>query len=402
MRTHGNSASESAVLHLQTSVDKPTERSGSVDIAFFLPNLEAGGAERAIIALANSLASRGMVISLVLSDATGPFLAEVSPLVHVENLSNIEPAGKITAVFRLANYLKANRPHTVMSALDLPNVQLVAAAQLARYKGLVAIAQRATIGPVYHRSGLVRKAVYFTAMRLTYPRADIVICNSSSAADEVCIKFGMNRDRVVVIHNSVDSERINHLACAELTDPWLARQNTPLILSVGSVTHLKDRSTLIKAFALVNARRATRLAIVGASYEPEEHARIVSLIAELGLDEQIRLFGFDPNPYRWMKHADVLVSSSLTEGCPNQLLEGLALGVPIVATDCPGGTSELLEHGRWGRLVPVADSHRMADAILATLDDVDLPDGRLRAADFSPSRVTSVYQRLLMDITRRQ
>jgi glycosyltransferase involved in cell wall biosynthesis len=224
----------------------------------------------------------------------------------------------------------------------------------------------------------------------------VVICNSSAAADEVCALFGMGRDRVISIHNSVDSERINRLANAELTDRWLLGQNTPLILSVGSITHLKDRLTLIKAFALVSERRAARLAIVGASYEPEEHAKVVNLISELGLSEQVRLCGFDPNPYRWMRYAAVLVSSSLTEGCPNQILEGLALGIPIVATDCPGGTGELLEQGKWGRLVPVADIHGMADAILETLDDVDPRDGRLRAADFSPLRVTSAYMSVLM------
>jgi glycosyltransferase involved in cell wall biosynthesis len=378
-------------------VNKPTEQLQKVDVAFYLPDLEAGGAERAIVALANSLASRGLSITMVLGNAKGPFLAEVSPTIRVENLTKAGPTGKMGMIFRLASYLKANRPRSIMSSLDVPNVQLVAAARLARYEGLVAIGQRATIGPVYQRFGYVRKTAYFTAMRLAYPRADVVICNSSAAADEVCALFEMGRERVISIHNSVDSERINSLANAELTDPWLDGQSTPLIVSVGSITHLKDRTTLIKAFALVSRQRAALLAIVGASYESEEHAKVVNLISELGLDAQVRLCGFDPNPYRWMRRAAVLVSSSLTEGCPNQLLEGLALGIPIVATDCPGGTGELLEHGKWGRLVPVADIQRMADAILATLDDPAPPNGRLRAADFSPSRVTSTYQRVLID-----
>ncbi len=378
-------------------MSKPPEQLRSVDVAFYLPDLESGGAERAIVALANGLSSRGLSITLVLGNAKGPFLAEVSPVVRVENLSMDGSTGKIGMIFRLARYLKANRPRSVMSSLDVPNVQLVAAANIARYAGLVAIGQRATIGPVYQRCGYVRKIAYVTAMRLAYRCADVVICNSSAAADEVCALFRMGRERVISIHNSVDSEQINSLANAELTDLWSSGQSTPLIVSVGSITHLKDRSTLIKAFALVRKQRAVRLAIVGASYESEEHAKVVNLISELGLNEQVRLCGFDPNPYRWMRRAAVLVSSSLTEGCPNQLLEGLALGIPIVATDCPGGTGEVLENGKWGRLVPVGDIQRMADAILATLDDRAPPNGRLRAGDFSPFRVTSTYQRVLMD-----
>jgi glycosyltransferase involved in cell wall biosynthesis len=97
-----------------------------------------------------------------------------------------------------------------------------------------------------------------------------------------------------------------------------------------------------------------------------------------------------------MKQASVLVSSSVTEGCPNQVLEGLALGIPIVATDCPGDTAEILGHGKWGRLVPVADPARMAKAILATLDDPNPPDGTLRAADFSPEKTTHAYLNVLL------
>jgi glycosyltransferase involved in cell wall biosynthesis len=377
------------------SLNKTIKQNRNVDIAFFLPDLEAGGAERSIVALANRIAAEGLNVSLILINGKGPFLDEVSPEVHTENLSAAGRTGKIGAVLRLASYLKENRPRSIMSCLDLPNVQLVAAARIARYKGLVAIGQRAMIEPVYKRFGFIRKTTYLSAMRLAYPRADIVICNSSAAADEVCALFRIDPDRVVSIHNSVDCERIQRLANAELCDRWCLAQDTPLIVSVGSITHLKDRSTLIKAFALVNMRRAARLAIVGASYEPEEHLKVVNLILELGLSEQVRLCGFDPNPFRWMRNAAVLVSSSLTEGCPNQLLEGLALGIPIVATDCPGGTAELLEYGKWGRLVPVADSQRMAEAILATLEDVELPNGRLRAADFSPSLVKSAYQSVL-------
>jgi glycosyltransferase involved in cell wall biosynthesis len=377
-------------------VIKSIRRNRNIDVAFFLPDLEGGGAERAIVGLANSLASKGASIDLVLSNAEGPFLEEVSPAVHVENLSATGATGKIGAVLRLARYLKARHPSTTMSSLDVPNVQLVVAAQLARYKGVIAIGQRATITPVYQRFGFVRRIAYRLAMRIAYPCAHVVICNSAAAADEVCALFGMRRDRVVAIYNSVDGERINRLANVALTDNWLLEHDTPLIVSVGSVTYLKDRSTLIKAFALVNERRAVRLAIVGASYEPEEHAKIEGLISELGLNQQVRLCGFDANPYRWMKRAAVLVSSSLTEGCPNQILEGLSLGVPIVATDCPGGTGELLECGKWGRMVPVADARGMADAILATLDDVNPPDGRLRAADFSPAKVTSAYQAVLL------
>jgi glycosyltransferase involved in cell wall biosynthesis len=97
-----------------------------------------------------------------------------------------------------------------------------------------------------------------------------------------------------------------------------------------------------------------------------------------------------------IQRARLLVSASLTEGCPNVIQQALACGTPIVATDCPGGTSEILENGRWGRLVPVADPESMAAAILASLDDPNPPDGRIRAADFTPEKTTRAYLDVLL------
>jgi glycosyltransferase involved in cell wall biosynthesis len=97
-----------------------------------------------------------------------------------------------------------------------------------------------------------------------------------------------------------------------------------------------------------------------------------------------------------MAAAAVFVSSSTGEGFPNVVAEALALGGSIVATDCPGDTAELLGHGKWGRLVPVGDPGRMAVAILAALGDPNPPDGRIRAADFSPASAAEAYLKVLL------
>lgn len=362
-------------------------------VAFLLPDLEGGGAERAIVALANGIAELGVSVDLVLGDAIGPCAAEVSPKVRIVNLSS---KGKLRVVVRLIQYLTHCSPRVIMSSLDLPNIQLILAARLARFKGTTVISQRATIAPVYAQSDRMRRLVYGLGIRGTYPYADFVICNSHAAADEIREMSGIFSDRVVTIHNSVDAERINRVASEPLRDKWFLSSDAPLVLSVGSLTYLKDRATLVKAFAVVKAQRSVRLAILGQSYQLAERNKIECLISDLGLTEHVYLAGFDSNPYRWMRRAAVLVSSSITEGCPNQVLEALALGTPIVATDCPGDTAVLLGHGRWGRLVPVGDTARMAAAIMASLDDPAPPDGRIRAADFAPARTMRAYLKVLL------
>jgi glycosyltransferase involved in cell wall biosynthesis len=191
----------------------------------------------------------------------------------------------------------------------------------------------------------------------------------------------------------VDAERINRLAREPLGEHLFLRDQAPLIVSVGSLTKRKDMRTLIKAFAIVKEQRQAHLVIIGKG--PEAH-ELKSLISDLGLDTDVHLPGFDVNPYKWMAAAAVFVSSSTGEGFPNAVAEALALGLSIVATDCPGDTAELLGYGKWGRLVPVGDPERMADAILAALDDPNPPDGRIRAADFSPASAVGAYLKILL------
>ena len=126
----------------------------------------------------------------------------------------------------------------------------------------------------------------------------------------------------------------------------------------------------------MHRQRPCRLLILGQGRQRE---RLQRLAEELGVGEAVELHGFDPNPYRFLARAGLFVLSSLWEGSPNVLTESLALGVPVVATDCPSGPSEILAGGCHGPLVPVGDVAALASAMLETLDH-PRPASELRAA----------------------
>jgi glycosyltransferase involved in cell wall biosynthesis len=151
--------------------------------------------------------------------------------------------------------------------------------------------------------------------------------------------------------------------------------------------------TLINAFAIVRKLNLSRLLILG---DGPERFSLEALVRGLNLEHCVRMPGFVANPFPMIKSARIFASASLAEGCPNVIQQALACGTQIVATDSPGGTSEILENGRWGRLVPVADPESMAAAILASLDDPNPPDGRIRAADFTPEKTTRAYLDVLV------
>ena len=146
--------------------------------------------------------------------------------------------------------------------------------------------------------------------------------------------------------------------------PWLADPTHPVVLGVGRLTLQKNFLLLIDAFAILRRSHDARLVILG---EGPERPTLEARIREYGLDDAVALPGFLKNPYACMAHAAVLALSSDFEGLPTVLIESLALGTPVVATDCKSGPREILKNGALGELVPMGDARALAQAIARTL-----------------------------------
>jgi glycosyltransferase involved in cell wall biosynthesis len=164
---------------------------------------------------------------------------------------------------------------------------------------------------------------------------------------------------------------------------------------------------LIRAFAHLRRSRPLRLVILGEATEaaetPKRRAELMRLASDLGVAEDVDLPGYVDNPYPWMARAAVLVLSSTYEGFGNVLPEAMACGCPVVSTDCPSGPAEILDGGRYGRLVPVGDDRALSEAIAATLDDPPDPEAlRQRATVFSVERAIDQYERLVVDLVRER
>ena len=359
-------------------------------IALFLPSLEGGGAERAFVDLANQFVDLGIRVDLVLVRAKGPYLSEVRNEVRVVDLQSSRTT---LAVLKLSRYLRKNRPDAVISGLDNANITSMIACIAAGCSKRAILTQRSIPSECYGLHYPHIQRLWLTILRLIYVRAKLIISNSHAASHDLCEGFGIPPAKLAVIHNSVDMVRIERLAIEDPKHPWTTSSAKPLLLSVGSLRPVKNFSTLLNAFAIVRQLLDCNLVVLG---EGTERNRLEALAQKIGVSDSVQFLGFDANPFRWMSKASLLISSSITEGCPNVIQQALACGTPIVATDCPGGTSEILEGGKWGRLVPVANPQAMADAIIATLKDKSHPNGRLRAADFDPRKNAKQSLKLIL------
>ncbi|ATS17713.1 glycosyl transferase [Parathermosynechococcus lividus PCC 6715] len=357
-------------------------------VSIFLPSLNGGGAERVMVTLANGFAARGYAVDLVLATAQGPYLKDVRPEVQIVNLR----AGRvIKALLPLARHLRRTRPAALLSAMNHANVVAALAHRWSGVPSRLVLSEHNTISVVAQRERSVAGRIVYALVPWMYRWADSLTAVSQAAARDLEQFAHLPAGAVRAIYNPFDLQRIHRMAHNEPRHPWLAPGQPPVVLAIGRLTEQKNFSTLIRAFAQSRLRGNARLLILG---EGPLRPALLAEAAACGLkEEDFQMPGFIDNPYAFLARAGVFVLSSRWEGLPGVLIEAMACGTPVVSTDCPSGPNEILEGGRWGRLVPVGDSAALAnaiDAVLAAPRD-SLPNVRLRAADFDQERAIDTY-----------
>ena len=222
--------------------------------------------------------------------------------------------------------------------------------------------------------------------RRFYPSADVIVGVSAGVVEALQSRLGsMSADLLRVIYNPVVTDELLERAVLSPEHPWFA-EDTPIIVAAGRLKPQKDFSTLVRAFAKVRTSRAVRLIILG---EGPERMMLESLTEELGVTDDVALPGFVDNPLAYYSRAAVFVLSSRWEGLPTVLIEALACGAPVIATDCPSGPREILADGRYGLLLPPGDVEEMCAAIETALEG-DLEPAPVEA--WQPYRLETVVR----------
>jgi glycosyltransferase involved in cell wall biosynthesis len=365
------------------------DRIGMTDagrIACFFSTSGHSGVDRVAKRLIPAFARRGYRVDLLKVRRHGPELSDRPPRVEIVDLGSRHTYACLPAVVR---YLRRARPAVLLSDKDRVNRTALLARWLARVPTRLVFRSGTTISADLASRGAVERWVQRTSMGRLYRLADNVIVNSRNLADDMAAYTGLPRERINVVRNPVVPAAFFERVPPRPDHPWFAADAEPVVLGVGELCARKDFATLIRAFARVRAERACRLVILGRGGKREA---LLALARELGVDGDVDLPGFKPDPYGYMAHAAVFGFTSLWEGNPLVLPEALSLGTPVVATDCPSGPREVLADGKYGPLVPPGDPERFALALRDVLDE-PLPPELLReaAAPFEIESATDSY-----------
>jgi len=362
-------------------------------VLFTLPSLQHGGAERVIVHLVNSLDRRRYAPALGLGVVEGPYLADVRDDVSIHALG----ARKARAAWRgILKTVWELRPDTVISTLGLNFA--VAMARPFFPPGTRVVVREGSSASAYlkHIRSVngARAGLYRLLHRWLYRLPDLVVCQSDFMLQDLAVNHHLPASKLVRIYNPVDVEKIRTLADAVTIEYPGAG---PHLLTVGHLYPPKGYDVLLHAFQRVLREYPTAtLTFVGDGVSRPE---LEQLTDRLALRQSVRFVGFHANPYAFLKGADLFVSSSLYEGFANVIIEAMACGKPVVATDCPGGNREVVREGENGWLARAGDAESLAAVLcrgLAARHGIRPEQLREYVEErFSIRRIATLYEEVL-------
>lgn len=366
------------------------KRSGHV--VFVINSLVGGGAERALINVIGGLeaALRNYRVSLVVLDDL-PAKHTVPAFVEAIVLDSRESTRRSLQLF--TRQMRLLKPDVVVSFLSRANCANVFAAKLLGYASI--ISER--VNTTSHLGSGAKGRALKLLTRLFYQRADLVIAVSTGVENDLVAHFGIDPDKVRVIQNPIDMSKLEGLSKIENANA----PSEPYVIALGRLVPNKNFGMLLSGFA--KSRSTDTLMILG---EGPERAALEKLVVDLGIADRVRMPGYVDNPYPLVAGARYLVSTSNAEGFPNAIVEAMALGCPVIATDCESGPADVLSpsmrpsadavtQGEFGVLVPVGRDDVLAEAIAFYRDDAIRTAyrdrGRMRAASFAPDQICGRY-----------
>ncbi|MBO9724682.1 MAG: glycosyltransferase [Novosphingobium sp.] len=366
---------------------------------FVINSLAGGGAERVFTTLVDRLSQSAgeFAITVALLDNEAEEAYSLPAGVRIERLDT--RGGLLRSVTRTRKLVRRLRPDVTLSFLSRANVAAILA--MRRSGGAAVISER--VNTTAHlktgRLGVLSRLL----IRSTYPLARRIIAVSEGVSRTLESDFAVEPARISVIYNPVDIARIRSLAAQEPAIPV----NTVDFVTMGRLVDNKNTAMAIRALA--KAETEGDLIVLGEGPLRED---LTALAASLGLADRVRFPGFLDNPYAVLARAGCYLLTSNAEGFPNAMLEAMAVGLPVVATDCPSGPAEILQvrrsgnepaFGHGGALIAMNDDGAMARCMAELTGPRRVPYAAAaaeRAATFSVESAVERFRAALVEAAR--
>lgn len=318
------------------------------ELIIFQPSIEGGGVEKNLFLIANYLSKKVKKISLISADKrTDKFSKKIKLITPFFSVNNSigRPFKYFICLLILVFKIFSNYRNCVVFSFQA-NIYAIIICTIFKIK----IISRSNSSPSGWSKNYFKNIVFNFFLK----RADKIIVNSFDFQKELNQKFNIKSK---VILNPFNFAFIRTQSRKNV-DLKFFKKDSLKIINVARMTDQKDHFTLIKSIALANKKRNTQAIIVGRGALKSE---IKNLIKKYKLEKKILLVGYQNNPYKYMKLADIFVLTSTFEGHPNVLIEAQYLKKYIISSDCPTGPREILSNGKYGTLFKIGNYKKLAN-----------------------------------------
>jgi len=365
-----------------------------IRLSIFTPTLD-GGVGRVVATIASGLSALGFETTLLVPSWTGDFADTLPADIAVHSFDKTRT---VSCLVPLAKYFQAAKPEVLLSVSFHANCVALLARAYARAGSIpLVISEHINLSQALGTLGLGKRFVMRVLVRTLYPRADARIAVSRGAADTMARYAGVLPQKVDVLYNPVALADVAEASRAEIFHPWFIAKEIPVLAAVGRLDAQKDYPTLLRACKDLMLSRPVRLIVCG---DGPLRDSLSAYAHELGIADSVHFLGFVKNPFPYIRLCDAFVLSSAFEGLPTVLIEALAVGTPIMSTDCPDGPREILAGGRYGKLVPVGDHRALSLAIEETLEHPEAPDSREATLPYEMQTACGKYAELIARVLK--
>lgn len=325
-------------------------------VIFAIWRFSGSGPQRVLVNLLENLDRKKIEPSCIICNSNHVFWPPLDIKTRLLGPGNI--------ITQIEEIIDTEKPDIVFGFLGRINLAVILAGIFSHQRPKLIVTERTTLS----FAGTTPKTIK-NSIKALYPKAHKIIAISEGVKKDLVENFNMPEEKIQVIYNGVDIEKVRDLAKEEVTEhPWF-KENMPIIINVASLKTVKGQQYLLKAFKIARKKVNCRLVILGKGRKENELKR---LSEELNIQNDVAFLGFQNNPFKFMTNSSVFVLSSIYEGLPNVILESMVCDTPVISTDCPSGPNEIIKDGINGILVPVKNEKKLAETIINLLNNKSL------------------------------
>jgi len=361
----------------------------NIKISFILPSFKYGGAEKNLINLANYFHKKNYKVDILVINNHG-FMNEL--LLPKINIINFNKSKSSYAFFKLLIYFFKNQPSYHFSSIRNLNVLSIICSILSFKKIKIIIRESNVVSRFDSNLKSFSYKVFSFLAKYLYPLSFKIIAVSFAVQKSLINELNIKKNLIFTIYNPIDLNEILNKSQKPVFHKFIENKNK-IILSIGSLTKQKNHQLLLRSFSQVLKKKNAYLIIIG---EGEQKDKLIKICKTLNISNFVDFYGTTNNPYFFLKNCDLFVLPSLWEGFPNVLLEAISCKSKIIATNCEGGSFEILNNYKYATLIKNNDLNILTNSILKILEDnFDKKDSYYNLDEFSLENQFGKYEQIL-------